>query len=113
MNERHLEILQHAIGADKYGQGGGHREVFCAGGDDVPLCRELVAAGLMATFERAWLPYYNCRVTKAGRDYIQEHSLKPPKLTRSQRRYREFLREDSGYSFSEWLKVRHGKKEAE
>ncbi len=32
-------------------------------------------------------------------------SPKPPKLTRSQIRYREFLRADSGLSFIEWIRA--------
>lgn len=109
---RHLEILQHALGADRYGNHGGHRNHFCAGGEDEKLCRELVAAGLMWNWEREWLPYYNCSVTEAGRQYIRDNSPAPPKLTRGQKRYREWLNvaDVFGGTFGEWLKWRAAEK---
>lgn len=104
LTPRQLEVLQHALGVDEYGRGQMYRKHFCAGGDDEQICRELVAMGYMQTFEREWLPYYNCIVTEAGKSAVLRESPKPPKLTRSQRRYREFLNEDSGLRFGEWLK---------
>lgn len=109
MTAKQLQILQHALGADQYGRGKdvGHGEFyrnhFCAGGDDEQVCRELVEMGYMETFERPYLPYYNCTVTEAGIAAMREASPKPPKLTRSQQRYRRFLDADSGLSFREWL----------
>lgn len=103
MNPRQLEILQHALGLDRYGQGAMYRNHFCAGGDDEVVCRELVALGYMQTFERSYLPYYNCLVTESGKRAVRAESPVPPKLTRSQKRYREFLEADTGYSFIEWL----------
>ena len=50
-------------------------------------------------------PYYNCSVTEAGIEAVRHESPTPPKLTRSQRRYREFLDADSGMSFMEWVKA--------
>ena len=106
LTEKHLEILQHAIGVDKYGQGGGYRNRFCAGGDDETLCRELVAEGLMENWDGGpTMPYYNCYVTAAGKAYIRKHSPLPPKTTRAQRRYAAFLHADSGLKFGEWLKT--------
>lgn len=110
MTSRQLEILQHALGVDQYGRGARTRNHFCAGAADEPTCRELVALGLMVTFERSWLPYYNCMVTPAGIDAMLANSPAPPKLTRSQYRYRRFLDHDSGLSFREWLKY-YGKEE--
>lgn len=104
MTARQLEILQHALGVDKYGQGEQYRNHFCAGADDEGTCRELVAMGYMETFTSPHLPYYNCVVTDAGKRAMAEESPKPPILTRSQRRYREFLKADTGYSFMEWLR---------
>lgn len=98
-----IQILQHALGLDQYGQGKGSRNHFCAGGTDVPLCRELVAMGYMETFERSYLPHYNCQVTDAGRAAVKEHSPVAPTLTRSQKRYRQYLDADTGVSFREWL----------
>lgn len=104
LSTRQLEILQHALGLDKYGQGEIYRNHFCAGGDDEEVCRSLVALGYMETFSRSYLPYYSCMVTSAGRERMRQESPKPPTLTRSQKRYREFLKADTGYSFGEWLK---------
>lgn len=108
MTTEQLQILQHALGLDEYGQGTMYRNHFCAGSDDEPICRELVAMGYMRVFapNESPLPYYNCMVTEAGKVAVLRESPKPPKLTRSQRRYREFLRADSGVSFIEWLKDR-------
>ena len=105
MTPRQLEILQHSLGVDQYGQGEMYRNHFCAGGDDEAICRELVAMGYMETFERPYLPYYNCTVTAAGRAAMLAESPKPPKLSRSQHRYRDFLKADLGISFREYLKV--------
>ena len=102
-----LHVLQHALGVDEYGQGRQYRNHFCAGGGDEAICRELVGMGLMKTFERSYLPYYNCTVTDAGKQAMAEQSPQPPpppKLTASQRRYRRFLDQDAGISFGEWLK---------
>lgn len=101
-----LSILQHALGHDQYGRGGGYRNHFCAGGKDEDICRELVAMGLM----RVWalnaspLPYYNCTVTVEGIRAMAEQSPAPPKLTRSQERYRRWLAADLGCSFGEFIK---------
>lgn len=104
LNQRQLEILQHSLGVDQYGQGEMYRNHFCAGGGDEMICRELVALGYMSTFERSYLPYYNCRVTESGIAAMLIESPKPPKLSRSQKRYRAFLKADTGESFREWLK---------
>lgn len=116
MTPRQLEILQHALGCDEYGQGAYpkvsphpdyypyHRNHFCAGGNDVETCKELVALGYMETFEREYLPYFNCTVTEAGKTAMIKASPKPPKLTRSQLRYRRFLEADSDMSFRDWMR---------
>jgi hypothetical protein len=41
----------------------------------------------------------------AGIDVVAFESPLPPKLTRSQKRYRDFLSSDCGYSFREWLQL--------
>ena len=104
MTKSQLDILQHALGVDKYGRGEMYRNHFCAGGDDEATCRELVALGYMTTFTRSYLPYYNCTVTEAGNAEMLAASHKLPKLTRSQERYRRFLNADTGQSFREWLR---------
>lgn len=105
MTPQQLQILQHALGVDEYGQGKQYRKHFCAGGDDIEVCQQLVAMGYMETFDRSYLPYYNCTVTDAGKAAMLAESPKPPKLTRSQRRYRAFLDHDSGIRFGEWMNV--------
>jgi hypothetical protein len=101
---RQLEILQHSLGLDQYGQGNMYRNHFCAGGDDEIVCRELVALGYMEQFTRKFLPYFNCLVTDAGKTAVKRESPMPPKLTRGQKNYRAFLDCDFGQKFGEWLK---------
>jgi len=105
-----LEILQHALGMDKYGQREKYsdRNHFCAGGTDVPDCAELVAIGYMRSWRSQHYPYFNCMVTEKGIEAARQESPAPPKLTRSQRRYRRFMDHDSGLSFGEWLKYYGG-----
>jgi hypothetical protein len=105
MTTQQLHILQHSLGVDQYGQGDMYRNHFCAGGDDETVCRELIALGYMkqhATTEV--FPDFNCSVTEAGKAAMRAESPRPPKLTRSQKRYREFLAADSSVPFREWLK---------
>ena len=106
MTARQLEILQHALGADKFGKRPrDSRNDFCAGAADEPDCRELVAMGYMQEHCRtAVFPYFNCSVTGEGINAMLRESPAPPKLTRSQKRYRRFLDADCGMSFREWLK---------
>ena len=83
-----------------------YRNHFCAGGQDADTCRELIALGYMqqhATTDS--LPYFNCSVTDAGKAAVRAESLKPPKLTRSQQRYRRYLEADTGFSFREYLEM--------
>ena len=108
MTLEQLHVLQHALGLDEYGQGTMYRNHFCADGTDVPICESLVALGYMRVFapNASPLPYYNCTVTDAGKEAVLRESPAPPKLTRSQKRYRRFLDADSGLTFIEWLKMR-------
>lgn len=110
MSPEQLHILQHALGTDQYGRfhkGGRYRNFFCAGGKDEAICRELVALGYMQQHATTELyPYFNCSVTDAGRRAMFKASPNPPKLSRSQQRYRQFLDADCGYSFREWLGIK-------
>lgn len=104
MTQEQLQILQHSLGVDQYGQGEQYRNHFCAGGSDENICRELVALGYMQQHRTTeMLPYFNCSVTEEGKRAMAAESPTPPKLTRSQKRYRRFINEDSGMSFREWL----------
>ena len=60
-----------------------------------------------------WLPYFNCSVTDAGIKAMREESPAPPKLSRSQIRYREFLDADCGMTFKEWMVTEKRRKELE
>ena len=89
LTKRQLEILQHALGLDEYGQGRMYRNHFCAGGGDREICWSLVEIGYMKNHPTTTVfPYYNCSVTEAGIQAVRDESPPPPKLTRSQRRYR-------------------------
>lgn len=101
-----LQILQHSLGVDHYGSGAQYRNYFCAGGNDIALCRELVRAGYM--IERSGCeasggdPIFH--VTESGKSLVATESPSPPKLTRGQRRYRAYLRSETGETFIEWMK---------
>lgn len=113
LSRNQLQILQHALGVDQYGRGPRYRNRFCAGADDEPTCRELVALGYMRQHVTTdWLPYFNCSVTDAGISAMLTASPKPPVLTRSQQRYREWLRiaDAVQMEFGEWLKYEAAKR---
>lgn len=107
-----LNILQHALGLDGHGQGRSYRNHFVAteDGDDFAACEAHVAAGRMTRHGPGGLfggPSSYCFVvTDVGRQHVADNSPPPPKLTRSQRRYREYLAQDTDISFEEWLKCR-------
>lgn len=108
VDPRELHILQHALGVDQYGRGDQYRSHFVTGdgSDDHPACMSLVAAGLMRRHAGSEMTGGDdlFRVTEAGRAYVAEHSPPPPKLTRSQQRYSDYLDADSDMSFGEWLR---------
>ncbi len=122
MTAEQLHILQHALGCDKYGRNDHpetripnppyYRNHFCAGAKDEDVCRELVALGYMEQHPTTqWLPYFNCSVTKEGIKAMVEASPAEPKLTRSQKNYRQFLQADTGMSFREWIACERERKE--
>ncbi len=103
-----LHVLQHALGVDEYGQGRQYRNYFCAGGGDVGICESLIALGLMKRHRTTEVfPDFNCSITDAGKQAMAEQSPKPPKRTRSQRRYSDFLdwADATGGTFREFLHV--------
>lgn len=112
MTQQILRVLQHALGRDQHGKSregrADYRNYFCAGEDheDFATCREAVSQGLMA--ERPPSPIsggdFIFTVTEAGKAYVAANSLPEPKLTRGQRRYREWLAADCGLTFGEWLR---------
>lgn len=109
---KQLTILQHALGVDQYGRGEQYRSHFCAGlgHTDFETCCELVTEGLMIRRDGLSVVggtmFY---VTDAGRKWMVENSPAPPKLTRSQQRYRQFLDFDSDMTFIDfcrWMDLR-------
>lgn len=107
-----LQILQHSLGLDQYGEGRQYRNHFCTGpgSTDFDDCRALVADGLMTERSGNALSGGDSvfHVTPKGIDYVALNSSKrppEPKLTRSQKRYRAWLNADCGLSFAEWLGV--------
>ena len=107
---KYLEILQHSLGLDKYGQGTFYRNHFVTGpdGTDFSACTFLADNGLMTDHgaQGMYGGMHAFSVTPDGKDYVKRNSPVPPKLTRSQKRYLDYLAGDSGYSFGEWLKCR-------
>ena len=108
--KEHIHILQHSLGVDKYGQGNQYRNHFCTGkgSRDFDACRALLSVGLMT--ERAGSELTGgdsvFHVTPAGIDFVAFNSAKrptEPKLTRSQKRYRDYLRSGVDCSFAEWM----------
>lgn len=110
MSEK-LETLQHACGLDQFGRGTWYRNHYV--GESV-TCRALVADGLMVEGRASDLsggePVF--RVTEAGKAWIVEHSPQPPTLTRSQQRYRRFIRADLGITFREFIALESQRQEA-
>ncbi|MGH8156613.1 MAG: hypothetical protein ACREPQ_00705 [Rhodanobacter sp.] len=112
LSSPHLHILQHALGVDTYGQGRQYRNHFVTGegSSDFDACVQLVNEGLMTRTRGNAITGGDdvFRVTPKGVDYVALTSPAPPppkKLTRSKRRYQEWLDADPGYSFAEWIGV--------
>lgn len=103
MTTQQLHLLQHALGLDEYGRGRAYRRHYVG---DEHECRPLVELGHMVEHRATELtggsPLFI--VTEAGERATRKGSPAPPKLSRSEQRYRRFLRADSGMSFGEWLK---------
>lgn len=101
-----LHILQRALGLDRYGQGRSYRAHFVTGPrtDDWPRLRALVDLGMVVESRVSWCGGDSVfEVTDAGRRAVREQSPDPPKLTRSQRKYRRWLSLDLGMTFREFL----------
>ena len=106
---RKLQILQHCLGLDQYGEGRQYRNYFVTGpgSADYDDCLALVSDGLMT--ERAGNElsggYPVFCVTPKGGDFVKFNSPARPPESRSQKRYRAWLAQDCGLSFAEWLGV--------
>lgn len=108
MSPEQLHILQHTLGLDQHGRGTFYRNHFVTGKGSVdhPHCMSLVACGYMSV--RLDHPLSGgddvFRVTDAGRAAVVAESPAPPKLTRSQQTYQDWLNYDSDMSFIEYAK---------
>lgn len=118
MTPEQLHILQHSLGADKYGcnqdgiRGGKfYRDYYCAGLDNDDVIGDilyLVSQGWMRAghkLNEGRDQYFF--VTQLGITAMLNASPTGPKLTRDQKRYRDFLNADCDYSFGEYLKYLH------
>ncbi len=90
-----LKILQHSLGVDEYGQGDQYRNHFATGPEstDFENCKSLCEMGLMEDLgPRQLCGGMHCFVVSPkGIDAVAFESPRPPKLTRSQKRYRDYL----------------------
>ncbi|MGC4409596.1 hypothetical protein D4A92_19815 [Rhizobium rosettiformans] len=110
MDAKQLHILQHSLGLDEYGRGTFYRNHFVTGegSKDHADCMALVRVGLMTVRTGNALSGGDevFRVTDAGKAAVAEHSPSPPKLTRSQQNYQDWLNYDSSLSFIEYVKMK-------
>ena len=99
-----LHILQHSLGLDEFGQGSQYRNHYCAGGDDVVLCRDLAGLGYMkerpATVISGDCPWFS--VTPSGIDAVALFSPPPPPQ-KKRKQWHEYLDCDYADSFGEFL----------
>lgn len=108
MKPAHLDILLHSLGLDQYGRGTFYRNGFVtgAGGADHANCMELTAMGFMT--RRANVELFGgsdvFTVTEEGKRAAVANSPSPPKLSRGQQRYRDWLDYDSDMSFIDYVK---------
>ena len=110
MSPQLLHILQHSLGVDQHGRGSHYRNHFATGptGPDFDLCNQIVAMGFMRDHGPRELTgsMHTFTVTGNGIDAVAVQSPPAPKLTRAQSRYRAWLNEDSGKSFSQYIRRR-------
>lgn len=113
-----LGILQHTLGTDKYGRipRYSQRNHYATepGTPDFAQCEALVNLGFMSAHgaQTVWGGMHAFTVTDTGRRIMREESHREPVLTRSQKRYREYLRAELSLSFGEWLKWQHARSRA-
>lgn len=107
MSPQQLHVLRHALGLDHKGHGKPYRRHYCCGPghDGFDACRDLVALGLMEEHPPTTLTGgdHLFLVNDAGRSEIMKHKEHEPKLTRSQQRYRNYLRSELNMPFADYL----------
>ena len=111
MTPEQLQILQHSLGVDQYGRGRRYRNCFVTDPDctDGKACQSLVTLGYMQSRGNGGEltgGMFVYTVTDDGVEAMLRESPAPPQvtpMTRSKRRYQEYLDADSGLTFKEWL----------
>lgn len=122
LTEKEFEIVAHALGIrldlakrshkkkDKYLPEEFYRNYFCAGAghSDIPTLESLVGKGFMHKWNQFDNQYYG--VTELGISEFRDtffleitKNFKP--LTRSKKRYRDYLDTDNGLTFAEFLGI--------
>lgn len=92
-----LELMQHALGLDKYGRGELYRNCFVTGknGNDYEIIKNLIDLGFMAESNSVGKELLGGSsvfiVTSLGIDYVRKNSPKPTKKTLSHERYIRYL----------------------
>lgn len=110
MDAKQLHILQHSLGLDEYGRGTFYRNRFVTGvgSKDHADCMALHEQGFMTRVANVEMfggdDYFT--VTELGKLAVVEDSPAPPKLTRSQQNYQDWLNYDSSLSFIEYVKMK-------
>lgn len=106
MTHEELDIVQHATGRNYTPKR--ERNSYCAGvgSSDWHLCHRLVKRGFMLghrTINEGADQYFS--VTPDGvAAYLKQR--RPDRLTPGQKRYQEYLRQDTPVPFGEWLRQR-------
>jgi hypothetical protein len=101
-----LHILRHSLGIDDAGHGTQYRNYYCAAVENDP-CAALVVLGLMSAGHFINEGASRCRyyhVTDEGKAVVAAHKPPEPVLTRSQKRYRDWLKADLDITFGEYLR---------
>lgn len=105
-----VELMRHALGLNYKPISYRNYFVTSKQSTDYPTIALLLEAGYMTEGRKTgFLPesdsYYY--ITEAGKQFVDQHTPSPEKLTRSQRRYRTYLSSDSGERFGDWLKNKY------
>ena len=109
MEKELLYILQHSLGVDEYGQGNQYRNHFATEpqNDNFVLCEQLCEMELMQDHgtREIWGDMHCFSVTPKGVDVIALESPATPKISRSKKRYQEYLKiADCFESFRDFLR---------
>lgn len=106
---KQLEILWHALGVTQESRRPCRFHFVTGDGSgDHADCLAMVKLGLMQQHPPSCLTGGDdlFTVTDAGRHFALSSLPDPPKLTRSQKRYRAFLSADCGLTYREWLGIK-------